>query len=363
MTIYIGLDVHSKMTVYVAQNSEGKTIARGEVPTTPAGVDELLKRTAAPAATPIALESGTQATWLARLLEARAMAPVVIAAQEVRAKARNPRQKSDRRDAFEICDGLRRNQWVSRVWVPAVAIEQMRAILSRRRHFVGLATRQTNAAKFLLRWRGQSRLYRSLATEAAWDTLLAHPDLADLADHLKLHRGLWLAAKKAIARLERELAAAARPLEKELARLQTMPGVGPVVAASFVAALGNPERFANAAKVVGYLGLAVATDDSGERERHGHITKTGNSPLRALLCEAAHHAARPTHPLYPYYARIAARKGPKMAVVAIAQRLTRMLWQMWRQGQDFDPARLNVESVHKVRSRTIHWEIRQPPAA
>jgi transposase len=363
MTIYIGLDVHSKMTVYVAQNDEGNIIAQSQVATSPAGIDHLIKTLTLPPATPIALESGTQAVWMSRLLEERQMKPVVVSAREVRAKARNKRQKSDKRDAFEICDGLRRDQWTSIVWVPPAAIEQLRAILSRRRHFVGLATRQINAVKFLLRRRGQSGLYRSLSTEAAWQTLLERAELADLVPHLLLHRRLWQAAKLAIARLERELEGAGRPFKQVLELLQTLPGAGPIVALTFIATLGDPARFASAARVIGYIGLAVATDNSGERECHGHLTKSGSPALRAVLCEAAHHAGRPAHPLHPYYARLAARKGVKAAVVAVAQRMARILWQMWRQGQEFDPRRLNVEPVNKIKSRVIHWEIRQERAA
>lgn len=358
MTIYIGLDVHSKLTVFVAQNEEGRVIAQGEVPTTLAGIDHLLASIGAPADTAVALESGTQALWLARLLAERAMRPVVVNAREVRAKARNKRQKTDRRDAFEICDGLRRDQWVSIVWLPPAPVEQLRQILSRRRHFVRVATAQTNAAKFLLRRRGQSGLARCLTTDAAWHALVARPELADTADHLGLHFTLWRQAKATVAKLDTELAAAAQPLEATMELLQTMPGVGPIVAATFIATLGEPGRFADAARVVGYIGLAVSTYDSGDTQRHGSITKSGSPALRAVLCEAAHHAARPTHPLYPYFARLAARKGVKPAVIAVAQRMARILWQMWRQNKTFDAGQLNVESVRKIKSRTIHWEIR-----
>jgi len=362
MTLYLGLDVHSKMTVYCAQNERGTVIAQGQTPTSPAGLTQMLQALAAPPATPIALESGTQAGWVCGLLEDLGMAPRVIDAREVRAKARNKRQKCDRRDAFEICDGLRRDLWVSRVWVPTPTIEQMRSILSRRRHFVSLATAQINAVKFLLRARGQSRLYRSLQSEVAWDKLLAQSALVGLAAHLALHRAVWSQARAATRMLESELLEVARPLAATLELLQTLDGIGPIVAATFVATLGTPERFPDASRVVGYTGLGVSTYDSGETQRHGRITKTGSGELRAMLCEAAHHAARATHPLHPYFARLVARKGVKAAVVAVAQRLARILYQMWRNGQPFDADRLNVAPVRKLKSRTIHWEIR-PVAA
>jgi transposase len=363
MRVYLGLDVHSKMTVYCAQNQAGKIIGQGETPTSPAGLDRLLRAVAAPRGTLIALESGTQAVWVSRLLEARGMAPRVINAREVRAKARNPRQKTDRRDAFELCDGLRRGQWVSIVWAPSAPIERLRAILSRRRHFVAQATRQINAAKFLLRRQGLSRLYRSLQTEAAWSRLVAEPPVTDLRAHLELHHQVWRQVRAAVEALERELPQAAAPLRPVVELLETMPGVGLIVALTFIATLGDPERFADASRVVGYVGLGVSTYDSGERERHGHITKSGSPALRAVLCEAAHHAARPTHPLHPYFARVAARRGVKPAVIAVAQRMARILWQMWRTREPFDARKLNVEPVAKIKRRHVYWEIRQHAGA
>jgi len=108
MRVYIGLDVHCNMTTYVAQDEAGKVIGEGAVPTQEEGFRALLEAMGVEPGTAIGLECGTQAKWVSRLLSKLGMKPVVISAAEVRAKARRPKQKSDRRDAFDICDGLRR---------------------------------------------------------------------------------------------------------------------------------------------------------------------------------------------------------------------------------------------------------------
>lgn len=359
MTMYIGLDVHSKLTVYCAQNQEGAVMGRGSVPTSEPGLARMLGDLQAPQATAVALESGTQATWVSRLLAKAGMAPLVVDAREVRAKARNKRQKSDGRDAFEICDGLRRGQWVSVVWVPSAEVERVRLLVSRRRHFVNMAVREVNAARFLLRRRGLGNLARSLARESGWTRLLAERQVVPFASYVDLHRGLWREAREAVSTLEGQLLEAAEPLREAMGLLESMPGVGPIVAATFVAVIGSPGRFADSSCVVSYAGLAVSTYDSGEKERHGGITKTGSCELRTMLCEAAHHAAKATHPLYPYFARVCARKGAKAAVVAVAQRMARILWRMWRDGHTFDPALLNVEKVNEVKTRRVYWHIKE----
>lgn len=359
MTMYLGLDVHSKWTVYAAQDAQGRVVGEGRIATNTDGLRQLIQALGAPAQTAIGLETGTQATWVSRQLTALGMAPVVIDAREVRVKARRIGQKSDRRDAFEICDGLRRGIYSSIVYVPEESIEKLRLVVSRRRHFVRLCTRQVSAAKFLLRARGLRDLAGTLTTATAWDKMLARVSTTPIHDYLEMHAHVWKQAHTTVDKLNGELAAAAKPFAATMELLQTMDGVGPVTAATFIATLATPARFADSSHVVSYVGLAVSTYNSGERECHGHITKCGSPELRAMLCEAAHHAARPQHPLNPYFARLCAKRGLKQAIVAVAQRLARILFQMWRKGETFDVSQLNIKPVRKIKTRTVHYELKR----
>ena len=88
MERYIGLDVHCKESVYVAQDVEGRVVREGAVEATEEGLRAMVEEVGAPAGTKVGLETGTQATWVARTLERLGMKPVVIDAHEVRAKAR-----------------------------------------------------------------------------------------------------------------------------------------------------------------------------------------------------------------------------------------------------------------------------------
>src|SRR5437870_7924285 len=105
MESYVGLDVHSKRSVFVIEAEDGRVVARGDIPTTPAGFRQLRQQHELAAETPVALETGTVAFYAARELARVGLRPVVIDAHEVRVKAHRPRQKSDRRDAFELCEG------------------------------------------------------------------------------------------------------------------------------------------------------------------------------------------------------------------------------------------------------------------
>ena len=129
----------------------------------------------------------------------------------------------------------------------------------------------------------------------------------------------------------------------DLQRLQTIPGVGPVVAATGVAVFAEVQRFPDAKHAASYAGLTPSTYQSGLRDVHGRITKRGSAELRAMLCEAAHHAARPQHPLHPYFAQQCAKHGYNRAVVAVAHRLCRIIFAMLHHGRDFDVSKLGIE--------------------
>ena len=360
MTIYGGLDVHCKQSTYHTQDEQGRKLGMGQVMTTREGFSQLVSEQILPPGSIVGLETGTSSKWVSRYLSSLGLHPVVIDAREVRVKSPHKGRKSDRRDAFEICDGLRRGIFTSLVYVPNSGVDRLRVLLSRRRHFVKVRTMQTGAAKFLLRSEGLSAEAATLTTGCAWEKLLAREALACLRGLLEPHAAMWRQANETVQRLNEELVIASKPYDETLRRLQTVPGIGFLTAAAFLAVVADPSRFADSDALVGYVGLAPSVYDSGERERHGSITKQGSSLLRGMLCEAAIHAARPRHPLNPYFARVAARGGYKKAVIFVAQRLARILWQMWRKQEDFDPEKLNVVRETHQRTRTYYYRLRRP---
>src|SRR2546422_327052 len=168
MESYVGLDVHSKRSVFVIEAEDGRVVARGDIPTTPAGFRQLRQQHELAAETHVALETGTVAFYAARELARVGLRPVVIDAHEVRVKAHRPRQKSDRRDAFELCEGLRRGHYRAIVHVPPAPIGALRETLSRRRHFVAVRVAEGNAVKRLLRAAGLGPLRKRPGAGPAW---------------------------------------------------------------------------------------------------------------------------------------------------------------------------------------------------
>jgi len=148
----------------------------------------------------------------------------------------------------------------------------------------------------------------------------------------------------------------------DIRRLQAVPGVGPIVVLTALAVFADVQRFATAKHVASYAGLAPSTYQSGDCDRHGHITERGSAELRAMLCEAAHHARRSTHPLHPYFLKLCARRGYKIAIVAVAHRLCRLLYVLLRDGTDFQPTRLGVDEGPFTQTITRRFRLTPKPA-
>lgn len=354
---YVGLDVHTRESAFVVQRADGTVVGRGRVATDRAGFEGLRTRFGLPAATPVALETGTVAFFVARLLAGLELQPVVVDAHEVRLKAHRPNQKSDSRDAFELCDGIRRDLYRATVHVPPPEIRARRETLSRRRHFVRQQTAEVNAAKRRLRSAGCATLSsKSLGTAKAWTGVL-HAVEGEMALHQPLtqHFTLWRCAGEQIATLEQRLHAWAAHQREAVRRLQTVPGVGPIISLTTLAVFRDVTRFPSAKHAASYTGIVPTTYQSGARDQHGHITKRGARELRAMLCEAAPHARRPAHPLNPYFAALCARRGYKLATIAVAHRLCRILFARLRDRTDFDPQQLAIEEGPFTRTTTRRY--------
>ena len=148
--------------------------------------------------------------------------------------------------------------------------------------------------------------------------------------------------------LNRQLAALEAQLARGVAahaaarRLCTVPGVGPVTAAAVVATLDDVGRFASAGQVAAFVGLVPREWSSGEQQRRGPLTKAGNRRVRWLLVQAAwaYWRCRVTArtALRQWVERLAARRGKLRAVVALARRLTRILYALWRDASVYEPA-------------------------
>jgi transposase len=209
----------------------------------------------------------------------------------------------------------------------------MRATLAVREALVRTRTRYVALVRALLRREGIA--VPSGSAEAFGRRVAAVAVPARLQPLVAPVLTLLAPIEAALATIEQELA---QQLAAEPATpwLQSVRGVGPVTAAAMVATLDTPTRFASAKHVAGYLGLAPSERSSADRQHRGGITKTGNRRTRGLLVQAAWVVWRDRHPdtalLRAWATRVAARRGKRVMVVALARRLATIVFALWRDG-------------------------------
>jgi transposase len=137
----------------------------------------------------------------------------------------------------------------------------------------------------------------------------------------------------------RQRAAAAASVGDDIARLQTVVGVGLLTAAVVAVETYALRPGASPAQGVAYAGLAPAPRESGSVVRGaGHISKAGNARLRQAVYMAAVSAVRDNPPLRAFYQRLVKRGKPKkVALVAAARKLLALMLTLLHHGRDFDP--------------------------
>jgi transposase len=128
----------------------------------------------------------------------------------------------------------------------------------------------------------------------------------------------------------------------ELARLESIPGVGRLTAMTFVLTLGRAERFAHSRDVAGFLGLRPKQRQSGARDPQLGISKSGDPYMRKLLVQCAHH-------ILGHYGKDSAlrrwglakseggKKATLRAIIAVARKLSVLLHRLWASGEFYKP--------------------------
>lgn len=336
----IGLDLHKRESQLCRRSLDGR-ITEARIPTTRARFTDALGGIA-PAR--ILLEASTESEWVATHLEQ--LGHTVIVADPNFAPmyaTRRRRIKTDKRDAHALMEACGAGTYRPAYRLSA-ARRHLRAELIVRDLLVHSRTRAIAVLKTLVRRDGlrvpSGASTTVVARVAALDLATVAPTLgAELAPVLTELAGLTTAIAAADARLG--ALAAADPV---IQRLATIPGVGLLTAAGVVAVLDDITRFASAHVVEAYLGLVPSEDSSADRRHRGAITKAGNSRARWLLVEAGWRILRSTTPAAAALRRwgqgIAARRGQRIAAVAVARRLAGVMYAMWRDAQDYDAAKL-----------------------
>jgi transposase len=326
----IALDVHIDFCE-VAIAEQGGVRSAGRIPTKPEEI-ELFARSLG-AEDRVALEVTGNAWEIARLIEPHVAQVLVVSPSDT--GIRQARAKTDRLDARTLARLLAAGS-LDAVWMPDRRTQVMRRRLQRRSQLVRARSRAKNEI--------QAVLMRCLVGRAPFTDLFGKKGRAWLGE-LELpceERETVDAGIRQIEFLDQEIEAVERLIataaleSPEIKRLMTVPGVNVICAATFIAAIGDIGRFSSPRKLVGYLGLDPRVSQSGSTPAtHGRISKRGSTAARHALVEASWSTIRQPGPIHAFYARVRARRGHQVAVVAAARKLACLFWCLLSREEDY----------------------------
>src|SRR5215207_3799344 len=334
MEHFAGIDVSLEMSSVCVVDATGRIVREAKVASEPEALVAWFRGLGIDV-TRVGLEAGPLSQWLFAAMREAGLAAELLETRHVRDAFKAMPVKTDRKDARGIAQ-LMRLGWFRPVHCKSAPAQETRALLTARKLL------QTKHIDVEMSLRGVLRGFglkvgpttpRSFAARIR-DLVAGHPVLTAVAEAL-------LAAREVLGTqlrgLERRLRDRAR--EDDRARLlMTTPGVGVIVALTYVAAMDDPGRFRSSKAVGAHFGLTPKKYQSGETDVTGRISKVGDAGVRTALYEAANVIlTRPVKgsALKSWAARIANRAGLRKAKVALARKLAVVLHRMLVDGTPF----------------------------
>jgi transposase len=338
---YGAIDLHKRRSQVRLVDAMGAVILERRIDTTREALTQLWG--GRPRAR-VLVESSTESEWVAQCLQG--LGHEVIVADPNYAPMYGHRSravKTDKRDVAALAEACRVGVYRAAHRASAEG-RALRGALRVRRQLVRQRSGLISLLRALLRQEGV-RL-GSGAAEGVVGRLERVSIPAALAAAVTPLRTMLAQLTATLTAMDTQLQAEAaqNPVAQHL---MSAPGVGPVVALTFQAVLDDPGRFGgDAARASAFLGLVPREYSSGDRRQRGAISKAGPPELRALLVQASWTIWRGRRgagaALRAWVTALAARRGRRVAIVALARRLSRVLYALWRDRVDF------VEPMRRV---------------
>jgi transposase len=239
--------------------------------------------------------------------------------------------KTDLQDSVALAECLKVN-FIPTVFHKSLPSRRLKSLLRIREQYVQNRVRITNHVRGILREYG---LKMEAGTEAFWEEIFGKLDLLDfepLKNHLK---DIVYEAKKLITR-EKEIE---KTIKEHLAgdcvanNIMSIPGVGIMTAAAFIAVVDDISRFKNAKAFASYIGLVPREFSSGDKRRMGSVTKAGQEILRRYFIHGARTVLKYSNdtskePIRVWGNKLKNKIGANKATVALAHRLARICFRV-----------------------------------
>ena len=337
MEYFAGLDVSLEKTHVCVLDRNGTVVFESAVVSSPGAILSALNE--APSCERVVFETGRMAPMLYHGLADLGVPVVCIESRQAyQALKTLATHKTDRNDARGLAQ-LARTGFFKPVHVKSLPAHAVRALIMARKKLVGQRVTLENQIRGLAVVFG-SRLPRGLSPAFVEQVITMSDGIVGLSAAM---RGLVAARDAvlgAIAAIDADMKRLVRASEA-CRRLMTIPGVGPLTALAFTAAIDDPTRFRRSRDLGPYLGLVPRRYQSGEIDYTGSISKVGDRRVRTLLYEAANVMLtryKGELKLKDWAFAIAKRSNMRKARIALARRLAIIMHAMLRHGTEFKPA-------------------------
>lgn len=286
--------------------------------------------------TVIAIEACGGSHHWARLLTSFGHEVKMIAPQL--AKPYVKRNKNDAADAEGLCEAMSRP---TMRFVPVKTVDDQAALmlLSVRTRLITNRTQLANAI------RGYANEFGISAAKGLAHIPLLLERIQTDGTVPELARELFVSQAEEYAQLEKKIADVEAKVrtwqrnDERSIRLNTIPGIGPIGAALLIMKTPAPALFRSGRQFAAWIGLTPKDHSTGGKLRLGCITRAGDEALRAALVVGAtaviHHARR-SGKASPWLMELLKRKPPKLAAVALANKMARMAWKLMVSGETYN---------------------------
>jgi transposase len=336
MKYYAGIDVSLNSSNVCVVDASGKIVREGKVASEPVTLITWLGSLGVNLER-IGLEAGPLSQWLYGALREAGLAVELLETRHVKTALSTMPVKTDRNDARGIAQ-LMRLGWFRPVHCKSMAAQEVRALLTARKLVQSKLYDIEMSLRGILRGFG---LKVGPTTSPSFAARINH--LVDGQTSLEVVAAALLSLHAVALREFKSLEKSVRQISRADARvrlLMSTPGVGPLVALTYVAAIDDPARFTSSKSVGAHFGLTPKKYQSGETDVSGRISKMGDGSVRTALYEAAHVIlTRPIKggALKSWAMKLARRAGMMKAKVALARKLAVVLHRMWVDAIKFVP--------------------------
>jgi transposase len=333
----LGIDLGKNSCSVVSLDSTGAVIKRRRMrPESIAAFTEKLP------ACIVAMEACCGAHHLGRIVASQGHQVRLMSPEYVRPYVKA--QKNDDRDAEAIAEAATRPT-MRFVELKSESQLDVQTLHRARDRLVGERTALINQLRAVLLERGVTIPQGRRKLEQHLEVMTTSDDNHSLSPRVRRliddMRAEWFELDGRIAAFDNEFAASARS-DADARRLATIPGIGVLNATALLAAIGKGQTFARGRDLAAWLGLVPRQVTTGGKPHLVGITKRGNKYLRKLLIHGARAAlpsiATSATPLGGWLRGLMQRMHKNAAVVALANKLARIVWVVLRRGEEFDAA-------------------------